>query len=261
MKILFVGDIVGSPGRKAIEKLIPLIKKREKIDFVIANAENAAGGSGLTPRLANELFSYGINVLTSGDHIWKKKDIMEMLDEEKRLLRPANYPKGAPGSGWGVYSLKNKVKVGVVNLVGRVFMESVECPFKAARDIVEEIKRETPIIFVDIHAEATSEKIALVWYLDGMVSAVVGTHTHVQTADERIYPKGTAYLTDSGMTGPHDSVIGRKIEQILARFITQLPTRFEMAEENVQLNGAIITIDEKTGKAQNIKRVNEKLEK
>ena len=261
MKILFIGDIVGSPGRKAVEELVPVIKKREKIDFVIANAENAAGGSGLTPRLATELFSYGVDVITSGDHIWKKKDIVEMLDEEKKLLRPANYPKGAPGSGWGIYTLKNKVKIGVVNLVGRVFMEAVECPFRVAREIVEEIKKETSIILIDVHAEATSEKIALAWYLDGMVSAVLGTHTHVQTADERIYPKGTAYITDVGMTGPHDSVIGRKVEQILTRFITALPTRFEMAEENVQLNGAVVTIDENTGKVTDIKRVRENLDK
>jgi len=258
MKILFIGDIVGSPGRKAVQELVPVIKKKEKIDFVIANSENAAGGSGLTPRLAEELFSYGADVLTSGDHIWKKKEIMETLDEEKRLLRPANYPKGAPGSGWGVYSSKGKAKIGVVNLVGRVFMESVECPFRVSREIIDEIRKETPIIVVDIHAEATSEKIALSWYLDGQVSALIGTHTHVQTADEHIYPKGTAYLTDTGMTGPHDSVIGRKVEQILARFITQLPTRFEMAEENVQLNGAVITVDEKTGKATEIKRISEK---
>ena len=259
MKILFVGDIVGSPGRSAARDLIPAIRKREKIDFVIANAENAAGGSGLTPRLAEELFSYRIDVLTSGDHIWKKKEIVEMLDEEKRLFRPANYPTGAPGNGWGIYTLKNESKIGVINLVGRVFMESVECPFRTARDIIEEIKKETPVIIVDMHAEATSEKIALTWYLDGMASAMLGTHTHVQTADERIYPKGTASLTDVGMTGPHDSVIGRKVEQILTRFITQLPTRFEMAEENVQLNGAMVTIDEKTGKAKDIKRIREEL--
>ncbi|MEA3305645.1 MAG: TIGR00282 family metallophosphoesterase [Candidatus Omnitrophota bacterium] len=259
MKILFVGDVVGSPGRKAVCKLIPEIKKREKIDFVVVNAENAAGGSGLTPRLAEELLSCKADVLTSGDHIWKKKEIIPILDEEKRVLRPANYPPGTPGMGWGVYSV-GKSKVGVINLVGRVFMESVECPFRAARSIVEKIKSETPIILIDMHAEATSEKIALVWYLDGMASAVLGTHTHVQTADERIYPKGTAFISDLGMTGPHDSVIGRKVEQILARFITQLPTRFEMAEKNIQLNGVIVTIDKKTGKALEIKRVNERLE-
>ncbi len=261
MKILMIGDIVGSPGRKAVEILTPKIKSREEIDFVIANAENAAGGSGLTPRLAEELFSYGVDVLTSGDHIWKKKEIVQLLDEEKRLLRPANYPKGVPGSGWGIYEIEGKMKIGVINLIGRIFMESVECPFRVGRELIEEIRQETPIIIVDIHAEATSEKIALSWYFDGLISALFGTHTHVQTADERIYPKGTAYLTDVGMTGPHDSVIGRKVEQILTRFITQLPTRFEMAEENVQLNGAVVTVDEKTGRATALKRVREELQR
>lgn len=257
MKILFIGDIVGSPGRDAVRELLPKIKEKEKANFVIANAENAAGGSGITPKIAKELFSYGVDVLTSGDHIWKKKEIVETLNEDDRLLRPANYPEGVPGKGWGVYSVKGKYKIGVINLVGRVFMESVECPFRVGRGIVEEIKAQTPIVLIDIHAEATSEKIALVWYFDGIASAILGTHTHVQTADERIYPKGTAFISDVGMTGPHDSVIGRKVEQILTRFITQLPTRFEMAEENVQLNGAVVTIDEKTGKATDIKRIRE----
>jgi metallophosphoesterase (TIGR00282 family) len=261
MKILFIGDIVGSPGRNAVRGLLPRIKEREKIDFVIANAENAAGGSGLTPKLTEELLSYGVDVLTSGDHIWKRKEIVEIINEEDRLLRPANYPEGVPGKGWGIYSLKGKLKIGVVNLVGRIFMESLECPFRVGRGIVEEIKSETPIILVDIHAEATSEKIALAWYFDGIISALLGTHTHVPTADERIYPKGTAFISDVGMTGPHDSVIGRKVEQILTRFITQLPTRFEMAEENVQLNGAIVTINDKTGKAEDIRRIREKFEK
>jgi len=259
MKILFIGDIVGSPGRRAVKELVPKIVKKEKIDFVIGNAENAAGGSGITPDIAEELFSYGLDVITSGDHIWKKKEIVEALDVEDRLLRPANYPPGARGKGWGVYKTESGAKVGVINLVGRVFMECVECPFKVGRDLVEKLSKETPVIIVDMHAEATSEKIALVWYLDGMVSAIFGTHTHVQTADERIYPKGTAFICDVGMVGPHDSVIGRKAEQIITRFITGLPTRFEMAEENVQLNGAIVTIDEKTGKALEIKRVKEKL--
>ncbi|MDP3790146.1 MAG: TIGR00282 family metallophosphoesterase [Candidatus Omnitrophota bacterium] len=261
MKVLFIGDIVGSPGRRAVKELVPKVVKKEKIDFVVGNAENAAGGSGVTPDIAEELFSYGLDVITSGDHIWKKKEILEVLDAEHRLLRPANYPPGAHGSGWGVYTLKSGVKIGVINLVGRVFMECVECPFKTAREIVDKIRKETPIIVVDMHAEATSEKIALAWYLDGMVSAIFGTHTHVQTADERIYPKGTAFICDVGMVGPHDSVIGRKAEQILTRFLTGLPTRFEMAEENVQLNGAIAVIDEKTGSALEIKRVNEKLNK
>jgi len=261
MNILFIGDIVGSPGRAAIRELVPRVKEKEKIDFVVANAENAAGGSGLTPKLAEELLACGVNVLTSGDHVWKRKEIIEVLDEDTRVLRPANYPEGVPGKGWGVYSLKKgKVKIGVINLVGRVFMESVECPFRVSRGIVEEIKAQTPVILIDMHAEATSEKIALAWYLDGIVSAVLGTHTHVQTADEHIYPKGTAFICDVGMTGPHDSVIGRKVEQILTRFITQLPTRFEMAEDNVQMNGAVVTVDENTGMASAIKRVNERLE-
>jgi len=261
MNILFIGDIVGSPGRTAIRELVPRVKEKEKIDFVVANGENAAGGSGMTPKIAEELLACGVNVLTSGDHVWKRREIIEVLDEDARVLRPANYPEGVPGKGWGVYSLKKgKVKIGVINLLGRVFMESVECPFRVSRGIVEEIKSQTPIILIDMHAEATSEKIALAWYLDGIVSAVLGTHTHVQTADEHIYPKGTAFICDVGMTGPHDSVIGRKVEQILTRFITQLPTRFEMAEENVQMNGAVVTVDENTGMASAIKRVNERLE-
>ena len=259
MKILLIGDIVGSPGRRAAKELIPKIKKANKIDMVLANGENSAGGSGLTPRLAEELFGYGISVITSGDHIWKRKEILEMLDSEERILRPLNYPKGVPGAGASIIKTKKGIKVGVINLVGRTFMEAVECPFKTSMEKIEELKKETPIIVIDMHAEATSEKIALGWYLDGLASVVVGTHTHVQTADERVLPKGTAYITDLGMTGPHDSVIGRKVEQILARFITQLPTRFEMAEENVQLQGVIVEIDEATGKAKSIKRVQEKL--
>lgn len=259
MKILFIGDIVGSPGRRAVKELVRKVVKKENIDFTAGNAENAAGGSGITPDIAEEIFSYGLDAITSGDHIWKKKEIVETLDAEDRLLRPANYPPGVRGKGWGVYKTESGAKVGVINLVGRVFMECVECPFKIGRDLVEKLRKETPVIIVDMHAEATSEKIALVWYLDGEVSAIFGTHTHVQTADERIYPKGTAFICDVGMVGPHDSVIGRKPEQIIARFLTSLPTRFEMAEENVQLNGAIVTIDEKTGHALEIKRVNERL--
>ena len=259
MKILFIGDIVGSPGRRAVKELLPKIKKAKKIDLVLANAENAAGGSGLTPRLADELFSSGINGITSGDHIWKRREILELLDREDRILRPLNYPAGAPGVGASIIKTKKGIAVGVINLVGRTFMEPVECPFRKAKEAIKELEKDTSIIVIDIHAEATSEKIAMAWYLDGKVSAIVGTHTHVQTADERIFPKSMAYITDLGMTGPHDSVIGRKAEQILTRFITQLPTRFEMAEENVQLQGAVVDIDEKTGKARSIERVQEKL--
>ena len=255
MKILFVGDIVGSPGREAIRVLIPAIKKREKVDFVVANAENAAGGSGMTPKIAEEILGYGADVLTSGDHIWKKKEIVGMLDEDSRILRPANYPEGAPGRGWGVYKVDGKHKIGIVNMVGRVFMESVECPFRIGRDIVEKIRKETPIILIDIHAEATSEKIALAWYFDGMISAILGTHTHVQTADERIYPKGTAFISDVGMTGPHDSVIGIDKEIAIKRFIYQTPFKYEVADSDLKFNGVLVSVDRKTGKAVDIKRI------
>lgn len=259
MKILFIGDIVGSPGRSAVEKLVPRLVNKEKIDFVIANGENAAGGSGVTPKIAKELAECGIDIITSGDHIWKRKEIVEILDQCTNILRPANYPPGVPGVGACVARSKKGVAVGVINLVGRVFMEAVECPFRQAKNDIEQLSKDAKIIIVDIHAEATSEKIALGWYLDGQVSAVMGTHTHVQTADEKILPQGTAYITDVGMTGPYDSVIGRRKEQILTRFITHLPTRFEMADGDIQLCGAIVEIDEKTGKAKSIKRVQEKL--
>ena len=209
MKILFIGDIVGSPGREAIKNLLPELKKDYGLDFVIANAENAAGGSGITAKVAEELFDYGVDVLTSGDHIWKKREIFEIINQEERILRPLNFPSGAPGRGYGVFKVKGGLKVGVINVNGRVFMDALECPFKTTRAARDELAKETNIIIVDIHAEATSEKVALGWYLDGKVSAVLGTHTHIQTAVERILPEGTAFLTDAGMTGPYDSVIGR----------------------------------------------------
>ena len=257
MKILFLGDIVGRPGRAAVRQLLPYLKESEKIDVVIANAENAAGGSGITPRIVEELEEYGVDVITSGDHIWKKKEIYDYLDKNDHVVRPANYPEGAPGMGGTVVKVGGK-KVGVINLIGRVFMDAVDCPFKAAQKEVDRIKQETKIIIVDLHAEATSEKVAMGWFLDGKVSAVIGTHTHIQTADEKILPEGTAYITDCGMTGPYDSVIGRKKEEILRRFITQLPTRFETAESGVEMHGVIVEIDDATGKALNIKRVQEK---
>lgn len=259
MRILFIGDITGEPGRRAIKEIVPKIKKKEKVEFVIANGENVAGGSGVTPSLADELFENGIDVITSGDHIWKKKEIFDYLASTKRLLRPANYPTQAPGIGSTVVKSESGTSIGVINLVGRVFMQAVECPFRVVKEEVEKIKDKTRMIVVDVHAEATSEKIALGWYLDGLVSAVVGTHTHVQTADEKILPQGTAFISDVGMTGPFDSVIGRKKEQILSRFITQLPTKFEMADGDIRLNAVVIDIDEKTGKADSIKRIQEKL--
>ena len=258
MKLLFIGDIVGEPGRKAVKKIVPDLIKKHNIACVIANAENAAGGSGITPPIAEELQDYGVHVLTSGDHIWKRKEVIDILDRDKMVLRPLNYPKETPGSGSTIVKLNKGVKIGVVNLVGRVFMQAVECPFRTSREEIERIKKITPNILVDIHAEATSEKIALGWYLDGLVTAVVGTHTHVQTADEKILPEGTAYITDTGMTGPFDSVIGRRKEQILTRFITQMPTRFQMAEDDIRLNAVLIDFDEKTGKASSIERIQKK---
>lgn len=259
MRILFIGDIVGEPGRKAVKELVPKITQREKIDFIVANGENAAGGSGVTPALVDELLSYGVDVITSGDHIWKRKEIIDRIAQDARILRPANYPREAPGFGSTVVQSKDGVDVGVINIQGRVFMQAIEDPFRVVKSELDRIKNKARVIIVDVHAEATSEKIALGWFLDGLVSAVIGTHTHVQTADEKILPHGTAFLTDAGMTGPFDSVIGRNKEQILARFMTQMPTKFEMAEGDIQLHGAIIDIDEKTGKANSIKRVQEKL--
>ena len=259
MKVLFIGDIVGEPGREAIKALLPGLVKKNGINCVIANAENSAGGSGITPPIAKELKSYNIDVITSGDHIWKRREIIEILDKEQTILRPLNYPKETPGFGSAIVEVPGyAVKIGVVNLVGRVFMEAVECPFRTSREEIGRMRKITPNIFVDIHAEATSEKIALGWYLDGLVTAVMGTHTHVQTADEKILPEGSAYITDVGMTGPFDSVIGRRKEQILTRFITQMPARFQMADADIRLNAVVIDFDEKTGKANSIERIQKK---
>jgi 2',3'-cyclic-nucleotide 2'-phosphodiesterase len=255
MNVLLIGDITGSPGRNILKEKLKHIQQQEDIGFTIANAENAAGGSGVTENIANELFSYGIDVLTTGDHIWKKKEAVEFIAREERLLRPANYPESAPGFGCNVFKARTGEAVGVVNLIGRVFMQAVDCPFRKAKECVEKLRKDTSTIFVDIHAEATSEKVAMGWFLDGLVSCVFGTHTHIQTADERLLHKNTAYITDIGMTGPMDSVIGRKKEQILERFLTQMPVKFEMAEDDVRMHGAIVEVDTKTGRALSIKRI------
>ncbi|MBN1353569.1 MAG: TIGR00282 family metallophosphoesterase [Candidatus Omnitrophica bacterium] len=258
MRLLFIGDIVGEPGRRAIKGLLPGVVKENDVECVVANAENAAGGSGVTPSIAKELRDYGVDVITSGDHIWKRREIVETLNKEHYLLRPLNYPEEAPGFGSTVINMNKGPKIGIINLVGRVFMQAVECPFRTSRAEVDKIRKITPNIFIDMHAEATSEKIALGWYLDGLVTAIVGTHTHVQTADEKILPEKTAYISDIGMTGPFDSVIGRKKEQILTKFVTQIPTRFEMAENDIWLNGVVIDFDVNTGKANSIKRIQKK---
>jgi 2',3'-cyclic-nucleotide 2'-phosphodiesterase len=259
MNILFIGDIVGKPGRDAVKALLPELKKEFALDFVIANAENAAGGSGITAKVSQELFDSSVDVLTSGDHIWKKKEIFEIINSQPRILRPNNFPATSPGAGYGVFTTAKNQKVGVICVLGRVFLEALESPFKTTMEAVSAIAKETNIIIVDIHAEATSEKVALGWYLQGKVSAVLGTHTHIQTADERILPEGTAYLTDAGMTGPYDSVIGRRVEDVLERFLTHVPVRFEVAEGNVQLCAAVVEIDDRSGRAKKITRVQRKL--
>jgi metallophosphoesterase (TIGR00282 family) len=258
MNILFIGDIVGAPGRDAIKQLLPGLKKEYGLQFIIANAENAAGGSGITQKVGQELFDAGVHVLTSGDLIWKKWEIFEFINQEERILRPLNFPGAAPGRGFARFKTNDGITIGVINVNGRVFMEALECPFRTTIQAAQDLSKYTKVIIVDIHAEATSEKVALGWYLDGEVSAVLGTHTHIQTADERILPKGTAYITDAGMTGPYDSVIGRKIEDVLERFLTSIPTRFEVAKENIQLHGVVLDIDENTGKARSIVRIQRK---
>ncbi len=260
MRILLIGDIVGRPGREAVKAIVPAFRKDRVIDFVIANAENIAGGSGLTPETADGLLSTEIDVLTSGDHVWKKKEIHQRLEKDARILRPANYPEDCPGRGTGVFRSSSGKTVGVINLVGRVFMDHVgACPFRTAEREIEKISKEAKIILVDMHAEATSEKIALGRFLDGRASVIFGTHTHVQTADEKILKGGSAYITDLGMTGPQDSVIGRKVEPIIEHFLLCMPTRFEIAEGDVELQGAIIDIEEKSGRTVSIKRVREKI--
>jgi hypothetical protein len=254
MKILFIGDIVGRPGRETVKKLLPVIKQRENIDFIIANGENSAGGAGLNATVAGELFSYGVNVLTLGNHTWKRKEVSEIIDNEN-VLRPANYPPNVPGKGYKIYDCKG-IKLAVVNLMGRVYMTNIDCPFRAADVIIEKLREEkVKLIIVDIHAEITSEKVSLGWYLDGKISALLGTHTHVQTADERILPQGTAYITDTGMTGSRDSVIGIKKEIIIKKYLTQLPFNFEVAEGDLCIAGVVVDIDEDTGRARSIKRV------
>jgi metallophosphoesterase (TIGR00282 family) len=264
VKILFIGDIVGEPGRKAVETILPRLRDEHALDFVIANGENSAGGNGITPPIAGELFFAGVDVITSGDHLWDQKTVSELLYSEPRFLRPLNYPPGVPGRGANIYEVQSPkskaqspLRIGVMNVQGRVFMPPMENPFTTADEAVNRLREQTKIIFVDFHGEATSEKIAFGRFLDGRVSAVVGTHTHVQTADEQILPHGTAYLSDAGFTGPQDGCLGREIEPVLKKFLTGMPQRFEVARNRVRLLGALIRIDDATGKAVSIQRVNE----
>jgi metallophosphoesterase (TIGR00282 family) len=251
MQILFIGDIVGKAGREAVASSLPELQKEYALDLIIANAENASGGRGLTKDVAHELFDYGIHFLTMGNHVWDQKEIVKFIDDEPRLIRPANYPKGVPGKGYRVIS-QNGIKTGVINLSGRIFLPPLENPFTMVMQIINAISVETPVIVVDFHAEATSEKVALGWFLNGKATAVLGTHTHIQTADARILDQGTAYITDVGMTGPRDSVLGVKKEIVINGFLTQMPARFEVAGGVTQLNAVILDIDEKSGKARRI---------
>jgi metallophosphoesterase (TIGR00282 family) len=259
VKILFIGDIVGHPGRKAVKEILPNLQHTHDLDIIIANGENSAGGNGITPDIAEELFSYGVNAITTGDHLWDQKEVVELLHKETRFLRPLNYPAGTPGKGSTILKVRDLPPVAVMNAQGRTFMPPLENPFVLALDEAKWLRQHTNIIFVDFHAEATSEKIAFARMLDGQVSAVVGTHTHVQTADEQIFTNGTAFLSDAGFTGPHESVLGREIEPVVKRFRTGMPQRFEVARHNVLLQGAIVDVDTVTGKAISIQRVSEKL--
>jgi len=250
-----IGDIVGRPGRQAVKDNITGLISEFKVDITVANGENSAGGNGLTREVGRELLAMGIDVITMGNHVWNHKEIFNYISQEKRIVRPANYPPGAPGLGVNVFIAGNGTSVAVMNLSGRVFMPELDCPFRKVDEMLASLDKQVRVVLLDFHAEASSEKVAMGWYLDGRVSAVCGTHTHVQTADERILPGGTAYITDVGMTGPRDSVIGVKKELVIEKFITQLPRRFEVANSSYQLNAVLVDIDDTTGRATDIRRI------
>jgi metallophosphoesterase (TIGR00282 family) len=254
LTVLCVGDVFGEPGRRALAAILPRLRKQHEVDFTIVNIENAAAGAGVTPAIARDTLDLGVDVMTSGNHIWDKKEIIEYIGKENLLLRPANFPPGTPGVG-SIVAKTGPHRVGVLNLMGRVFLPTIDCPFRTADEEIVRLRREASIVVVDFHCEATSESQAMGWYLDGRVSAVVGTHRHVQTADERVLPKGTAYITDLGMTGPVDSVIGVDRTIALSRFLTQMPHRFEPAKGPAALHGALIRIDPESGRALSIERI------
>ena len=259
MRLLFIGDVFGRPGRRAVREILPRLRKELAIDFAIANGENAASGAGITPDAAEELFEAGVDALTGGNHSWDKREGHGVLDSDLRVLRPANYVEEVPGRGVGVYDCGGE-RIAVVSLLGRVFMPNVDCPFRAIDTILEDLSSVTRVVVVDFHAEATSEKIGMGWYLDGRTTLLVGTHTHVQTADERILPRGTACLTDAGMTGPHDSVIGVRKEQAIDRLRLQIPIRFQPAEGDIRLHGVFVRCDPATGRALEITRIQRSME-
>lgn len=259
MRILFLGDVVGRPGRAAVREYLRRVKSDRRYDLVIANGENAAGGTGLTAEVAEELFDAGVAVLTSGNHVWAKREAAGFIASDPRVIRPLNYPPGTPGQGFAVVRTAAGIPVGVANAMGRTFMAPLDCPFRGLDAALRELREATPVIVVDFHAEATSEKMAMGWWLDGRVTAVIGTHTHVLTADERILPGGTAYLTDAGMCGPRDSVIGVAVEHAHRRFVQGLPARFEVAKGPVQVNGVHLEVDPDTGRATAIRTVREEM--
>lgn len=254
MNVLMVGDVFGEPGRAALHKLLPRLRQEHAVDLAVVNVENAAGGYGVAPQMVREFLDDGADVLTSGNHIWDRKEIIPFIGKENLLLRPANFPPGVPGSGF-ITVKAGPHRVAVLNLMGRIFMHPIDCPFRAADALVPELRRDTPIVLVDMHAEATSESVAMGWYLDGRVSAVVGTHRHVQTADERVLPGGTAYITDLGMTGPVDSVIGVDKDLVIRRFLTQMPVKLEAAKGPAALHGALVVVDPDSGRAASIRRL------
>lgn len=251
--VLFLGDVIGKPGRKAVAEYL----QKTRADFVVINGENLAGGIGITGRTAAEMLGLGVDAITTGNHVWKKREVMTYLMEEQRVIRPLNYPRGTPGFGYTVVK-KNDLALCVANIEGRIFMNSLDCPFRAMQEFLEEQKARVPVI-VDFHAEATSEKIAMGWYLDGRVTALMGTHTHVQTSDNRVLPKGTGYITDAGMTGPADSVIGMDKKGVLERFYTQMPQKFEVGKDDVEVQGVLITVDRNGNHCLDITRVKEKI--
>lgn len=258
MKVLFIGDIFGNPGRKAVKEIVPALRREKGIDICIANAENSAAGSGITYVIAQEIYKSGVDVITMGNHTWSKKEILNFIDNDSKIIRPANYASGLPGQGSAIIDTPAG-KIGIISLIGRVYMEPADCPFRIADAEIEKVKQHTKTIFVDFHAEATSEKCALAWYLDGRVSAVVGTHTHVQTSDERILPCGTSFITDVGMTGPYEGIIGVEKDLIIDKFIKGMPVKFDVASGEVQFNAVIIEFEDKKGRTVSIERINRKI--
>lgn len=254
MKLLFIGDIMGSPGRDIVKEYLPRLKRKYQPTFIVANGENSAHGRGITEKIAKELFEAGVHSITLGNHAWDQKEVFDYIDGEPRLIRPANFPEGTPGKGI-TYVKQPEGELAIINLQGRSFLPPLDCPFQEADRLVEQARKRTKLIFVDFHAEATSEKQALGWYLDGRISALVGTHTHVQTGDERRLPQGTGYLSDVGMCGPMDGILGMERGAVIKKFLTQLPVRFEVAPGPVQLNAVLITLDKATGQTKKLERI------